>query len=157
MDRFFQIQQTGPTSYRVIEKFRDGTFTVPSLLQPTPTQPSPGACDSSDGSGPGLVNTGVSGTFHGYDVITITEAPVYSPSTASCAAPCFFTDDFLVTVFPAGYVREDTAFFFHYVASNQNTLTYHEWKNASCNRGGGHGDIQSIGATVIATAVCPGL
>src|SRR5206468_2423766 len=41
MDRFFQIQQTGPTSYRVIEKFRDGIFTVPSFVDPTSPQLSP--------------------------------------------------------------------------------------------------------------------
>jgi hypothetical protein len=158
MNRFFQIQQTGLNSYRVIEKFRDGTFTVPSLLDPTSPQLSPGACESSDGSGPGLVNEGVTGTFHGYDIITITGATAYSPSTAGCLGTCFSTDDFLITVFPAGYVRDDTAYFFHYVASDQNTLTYHEWKNASCNRGGNHGDIQSIGASApFTTALCTGL
>jgi len=154
MNRFFDIQQTGPTSYRVIEKFRDGTFSVPSFLQVTPTQPSPGACESSDGSSPGLVNARVTGEFHGYDVILITAAAVYSPTTASCVYPCFSTNDFLITVFPTGYLRDDTAYFFHYIASNQSTLTYHEWKNASCNRGGDHGDIQSVGAFFPETALC---
>ena len=155
MNRFFQIRQLGPQTYRVIEKFRDGTFTVPSFLAPVPTQPSPGACDSSDGTGPGVVNAGVSGAFHGYDVITITFASAYTPSAASCASPCFSTNDFLITVFPAGYVRSDDAFFFHYLATDQSSIVYHEWTNASCSRGGNHGDIQSMAATGAAVPVCP--
>jgi hypothetical protein len=156
MNRFFQIRQIGPQTYRVIEKFRDGTFTVPSFLAPAPTQPSPGSCDSSDGTGPGAVNAGVTGAFHGYDLITISAATVYSPSTASCPPPCFSTNDFLITVFPAGYVRSDDAFFFHYLATNQSTLVYHEWRNASCSRGGNHGDIQSVSVgSLPPPAVCP--
>ena len=86
--------------------------------------------------------------------MTIT-ALVYSPSTAMCAPPCFFTGDFLISVFPAGFVRMDNAFFFHFVADIPNSLVFHEWKNASCFRGGNHEDIQSITTTGAATPFCP--
>ena len=139
VDRYFMIQQVGPINYRVIEKYKDGTFTTfPGTL------PSPGACDNSDGTGPGVVS-GVSGTFHGYDMITVTST-TYTPGSASCASPCASTNQFLLSVFgPAGpLTRSDYAFFFHYVSNDP--LVYHEWKNASCNRGGNHGDIQSTPA-----------
>jgi len=35
-----------------------------------------------------------------------------------------------------------TTFFFHYSAGDQ-MLVEHEWKNASPDRGGNHGDIRS--------------
>ena len=159
MNRFFQIRQVGPSTFSVIEKFRDGTFSVPAFTldgnppPPTTNIPSPGACDSSDGTGPGVVNSGVTGSFQGYLVMTITAA-VYSPGTAMCASPCSFTGDFLISVFPAGFVRTDDAFFDHYLATDQG-LIFHEWKNASCARGGNHGYIQSAGATLVATPSCP--
>lgn len=147
--REFKIQLVGPNMYRVTEKFKDGTF---STFGGTP---SPGACDNSDGTGPGTVAAGVTGTFHGYDMISITSA-TYTPQFASCNYPCFSTNQFLVSVFgPAGAAtRDDYAYFFHYV-SNDHSLVYHEWKNASCNRGGNHGDIQSAGAVFAELAACP--
>jgi len=147
VNRYFMIQQIGSMSYRVIEKYKDGTFTAFSG-----TFPSPGACDSSDGTGPGVVNGGVSGTFHGYDMIAIT-SPTYTPENASCPPPCFSTDDFLASVFPTGYTRDDYAFFFHYLSNDP--LVYHEWKNASCNRSGNHGDIQSAGVFATDAPFCP--
>jgi hypothetical protein len=148
VDRYFMIQQTGPITYRVVEKYKDGTFTVfPG------TVPSPGACDNTDGTGPGVVDADVSGTFHGYDMIAITSA-TYTPETASCASPCASTNEFLVSVFGAGAAtRDDYAFFFHYVSND--TLVYHEWKNASCNRSGNHGDIQSAPGVAAEVALCP--
>jgi hypothetical protein len=146
VDRYFMIQQVAPLTYRVIEKYKDGTFT-------TSIGPSPGACDSSDGTGPGVVNGGVSGTFHGYDMIAITSA-TYTPGSASCPYPCDSTNIFLVSVFGAGAgTRDDYAFFFHYLSNDP--LVYHEWKNASCNRSGNHGDIQSAGISAADTPGCP--
>jgi hypothetical protein len=148
VNREFKVQLVGPNMYRVTEKFKDGTFSTFG------SPPSPGACDSSDGTGPGIVNGGVTGTFHGYDMISVT-SPTYTPGNASCAYPCFSTNDFLLSVFgPAGpATRNDYAFFFHYV-SNDHTLVYHEWKNASCNRGGNHGDIQSAPGLAAEVAFC---
>ena len=149
VDRFFHIQVLGPTTYRVIEKFKNGTFV-------TVDNPSPGACDNSDGTGPGTINGGVTGKFQGYLVMTITAA-TYDPGNASCPAPCFFTGTFLTSVFGPGFVRQDDAYSFHYQAEPESQpLIYHEWKNASCNRGGNHGDIQSAGAPLtVAVPVCP--
>ena len=149
VDRYFMIQQVGPMMYRVIEKYKDGTFTTLAA-----EQPSPGACDNSDGTGPGVVNGGVSGTFHGYDMIAITSA-TYTPGFASCTSPCASTDQFLISVFgPAGAAtRNDYAFFFHYLSNDP--LVYHEWKNASCNRGGNHGDIQSAPGVAAEVPFCP--
>jgi len=149
VNRYFSIRLVAPNTYSVVEKFKKGTFT-------TLGSPSPGACDNSDGTPPGVITTGFSGTFHGYLVMTVT-APVYSPGTASCPTPCFFTGDFLRSVFGPLFVRTDDAFFFHYVSDDPRSLVYHEWKNASCNRGGNHGDIASAAATgpVVEVPVCP--
>jgi hypothetical protein len=149
VDRYFHIQATGLNTYRVIEKFKRGTFQTLDAA-------SPGACDSSDGTPPGTITTGYSGTFQGYIVMSITSA-TYTPGSASCLSPCFSTNEFLVSVFgPVGAAtRNDDAYFFHYQASNQG-LVYHEWKNASCNRGGNHGDIQSASAPLTtAVPLCP--
>jgi hypothetical protein len=150
VNRFFMIRQVGPTMFSVIEKFKGGSFV--SIV--APSGPSPGACDSSDGTPPGIINAGVTGTFHGYLVMTITSA-TYSPSTAACPSPCAFTGEFLVSVFGPAFVRTDNAFFFHYVADQPNSLVFHEWKNASCARGGDHGDIASATGLGLDTPTCP--
>jgi hypothetical protein len=144
--RFFTIRQTGTNTYDVREKFKHGTFT-------TFPGPSPGACDNSDGTGPGIVAAGVTGKFHGYDRITVTSA-TYHPNTAMCPAPCASTDVFLISVFGPVYTRDDYAFAFNYNARGQG-LVYHHWRNASCNRGGNHGDIQSAPGGAVAHATCP--
>jgi hypothetical protein len=151
--RYFTIRQIDPTTFRVYEQFRsngnqDSTFTANVY----PAGPSPGACDNSDGTPPGTVNFGVTGSFHGYLLMTIVSAD-YHPATASCDSPCFFTDDFLSTVF-TGYTRSDDAWFFHYLAVDQ-SLVFHEWRNAACNRGGNQGDIQSTTTTGATYAACP--
>ena len=146
VDRYFHIQVVGPDTFRVTEKFKNGAFT-------TTAAPSPGACDNSDGTGPGLIDATTTGTFQGYLVMTITSA-VYNPESATCSATCSFTGEFLASVFGPAYARNDDAYFFHYQAANQ-LLIYHEWKNASCNRGGNHGDIQSAGAVFAEVPICP--
>jgi hypothetical protein len=153
VDRYFMIQQVGPLMYRVIEKYKDGTFTTFPLTG-AGTVPSPGFCDSGDGTGPGVVDGGITGTFHGYDMIAVTSA-TYDPGSASCDYPCASTNQFLLSVFglagPA--TRDDYAWFFHYVSNDP--LVYHEWKNASCNRSGNHGDIQSAGVSAVDSPGCP--
>jgi hypothetical protein len=144
--RFFKIRQTGMNSFDVTEKFRHGTFT-------TFAAPSPGACDSSDRTGPGVVAAGVTGRFHGYDRIAVTSS-TYHPETAACAYPCESTDVFLASVFGPVYTRDDYAFAFNYRARHQG-LVYHHWRNASCNRGGNRGDIQSAPGAAAETPRCP--
>ena len=153
MNRFFTVRlvSAGPgglNTYQVYEQFKDGSFA-------TFTAPSPGACDSSDGTPPGAISAGVSGSFHGYDLITVMST-MFNPN-ATCVSPCANTDDFLASAFgPEGpLTRNDTAFFDHYLAVDQG-LVFHEWKNASCNRGGNHGDIASEAAPFTsAVPVCP--
>jgi hypothetical protein len=43
---------------------------------------------------------------------------------------------------PTRKMAGDETCFFHYSAGDQNLLE-HEWKNASADRGGNHGDIRS--------------
>jgi hypothetical protein len=153
MNRFFTVRlvSAGPgglNTYQVYEQFKDGSFA-------TFLAPSPGACDSSDGTPPGAISAGVSGSFHGYDLITVMST-FFNPN-ATCDSPCANTDDFLLSAFgPEGpLTRNDTAFFDHYLAVDQG-LVFHEWKNASCNRGGNHGDIASEAAPLTpAVPVCP--
>ena len=156
MNRFFMIRQVAPMTYSVIEKFKGGTFVTPGPppFGPDPLRRSPDSCYISDSTPPGTVADDVTGTFHGYLDMTISNATVYSPNSASCLYPCFFTDDFLISVFPAGFVRMDNAYFFHYVAVDQG-LVFHEWKNASCSRGGNQGDIQSVTVGTGGLPLCP--
>jgi hypothetical protein len=143
-NRFFTIRRVAPGTFAVYEQFMDGTFATPG----TP-EASPGNCGSGDG---GLISGNVSGALHGYLAMTISDVASYHPSTASCASPCEFTDDFLNSVFTP-YTRTDDAFFFHYIAPNQD-LALQEWKNASCNRGGNSGDIATT-ITAQPDYVCP--
>jgi hypothetical protein len=99
VNRHFKIRRTGANTFDVTQKFKRGRFT-------TVAGPSPGACDSSDGTGPGIVLAGVTGKFHGYLRMTITSA-TYTPATAACAFPCATTGQFILTVFGPGYTRDD--------------------------------------------------
>ena len=55
------------------------------------------------------------------------------------------TTTFMNTHFTACYpfTCTVTTFFFHFSAGDQQ-LVEHEWKNASADRGGNHGDIRSV-------------
>jgi hypothetical protein len=144
-NRFFMIKATGRSgTFRVFEKFKDGSFV-------TVEGPSPGACDQTDGTPPGVVHAGIKGNMDGYLITDVTCDPalaVCPAESATCGAAgelCQSTDQFIQTFFGAAATRNDVAFFFHYSGfdgSNQ-ALVSHEWKNASTNRGGNHGDIAS--------------
>jgi hypothetical protein len=137
-DRVFKVTPRPDGTFRVTEQFKNGSFV-------TNAGPSPGACDLSDGTGPGIVTSGLVGTMHGYLDMTVTcTTTIGCPATGASCTPttCGTTGGFLATVFPTGIVTTD-AYFFHYAGydgTNQ-ALVVHEWKNASCNRGGNHGDI----------------
>jgi hypothetical protein len=68
-------------------------------------------------------------------------ARVTSPSVLSMIPDCT-TATFINTHFVLCYPATCTVstFFDHYSAGDQG-LAVHEWKNASCDRGGNHGDI----------------
>lgn len=152
-DRFFTVHQTSTMTYTVYEQFKNGTF----VTLGSPFVPSPGACDSSDGYGPGIVSAGLLGTMHGYLIIQVTCAtPSCENTNATCATGCDSTSGFLAQFFPGAASTIDT-FFFHYAGydgTNQ-ALIVNEWKNASCNRGGNHGDIATATAVYAAIPVCP--
>ncbi len=132
-DRHFTVHNNGDGTFTVVEQFKRGSFVTNSGF-------SPGACDSTDGTPPGVITAGKTGSMHGYLIITV--VGTQSSQDAACiagtpAAPCT-TTGFIATHF-AGTSTIGT-FFFHYSAGDQG-LVYHEWKNASTDRGGNHGDI----------------
>ena len=80
--------------------------------------------------------------MHGY--LIISNVGPQTSSDPSCiagmpAAPCT-TSGFIGSHFATP--GSTTTFFSHYSAGDQNLLE-HEWKNASPDRGGNHGDIRS--------------
>jgi hypothetical protein len=136
-DRYFKVTPRPDGTFRVYEQFKNGSFV-------TNDGPSPGACDQTDGTGPGVVAADLVGKMHGYLDMVVTCLPLSGcPNTTACTpSTCDTTGGFLGTVFP-GAIVETQAYFFHYSGydgTNQ-ALVEHEWKNASCNRGGNHGDI----------------
>ncbi len=142
-DRDFTVRHNGDGTSTVIEQFKNGSFV-------TFAGPSPGSCDTTDGSPPGTVNAGIVGSMHGYFIIGVPATFPQSSTDPSCvagvpSAPCT-TADFVNTHF-AGCTYPSppcdvTTFFDHYSAGDQG-LVEHEWKNASADRGGNHGDIRS--------------
>ena len=144
-DRHFTVKTNQDGSIVVVEQFKNGSFMTTMI---PPMNPSPGACDTTDGSPPGTVNAGVVGSMQGYFIIPV---PFSQTSTdPSCvagspSAPCttagFVNSHFVGCAYPAAPCQV-TTFFFHYGAGDQQ-LVEHEWKNASADRGGNHGDIRS--------------
>jgi hypothetical protein len=96
-----------------------------------------------------MVAAGITGSMHGYFLIPLAPGTMQTSTDSSCVpnvplAPCT-TMDFVNTHFTACYPATCpvTTFFFHYSAGDQG-LVEHEWKNASADRGGNHGDIRSV-------------
>ena len=126
-DRFFHVQ-TSPNAdgtYSVTEQFKDGSFV-------TSAGPSPGSCDTNPG---GIVAAGVTGKMQGSFLIVITGG-TYNPAAACDEASCGTTAGFVATVFGPEARYDVPTFLLHY-----NARTNGEWKNASADRGGNHGDI----------------
>jgi hypothetical protein len=57
-DRDFTVRTANDGTITVVEQFKNGSFVTNATA-------SPGACDSSDGYGPGTVNAGHTGSMHG--------------------------------------------------------------------------------------------
>ena len=141
-NRVFTVRTNPDGTFLVVEQFKDGSFV-------TMFGPSPGACDPSDGFPAGIVNAGVTGSMHGYFTIPLPPGTIQMSTSPNCDAvlntlPCT-TTTFINTHFTACYPATCpvTTFFFHYSAGDQ-MLVVHEWKNASADRGGNHGDIQNV-------------
>jgi hypothetical protein len=139
-DRHFTVRSNGGT-FTIVEQFKDGNFV-------TSAGPSPAACDPTYMNHGLLVDGGVTGSMHGYFIISNVVGPQTSTSpfcnaTTSSNVNCD-TTTFINTHFAPCYPSVCTVgtFFFHYAAGDQ-SLLYHEWKNASADRGGNGGDIAS--------------
>jgi hypothetical protein len=149
-DRDFTVR-TDSSSTTIVEQFKNGSFA-------TNGGPSPGACDSSDGYGPGAVDAGHTGSMHGYFIISNvgaqTSSSPFCNAATSTNSPCD-TATFVNTHFTPCYPATCTVstFFDHYSAGDQG-LAVHEWKNASCDRGGNHGDIADFVAPPPLTTPC---
>jgi hypothetical protein len=144
-DRHFTVHRNNDGSFTVTEQFKDGSFVTPASDSP-PVNYSPGACQTSPVPA-GTVNAGIVGDLHGYFIIPVNETQTstspYCDATAMTNANCT-TTTFINTHFTSCYpvTCTVTTFFFHYSAGDQ-SLIYHEWKNASMDRGGNSGDIRS--------------
>jgi hypothetical protein len=146
-DRYYTIRPTSnPGVFEVYEQYKNGSFI-------TYEGPSPGACEETDGSPPGVLDAGVLGTMHGYILTLVACDPSLSPCpdpSATCTtSACNTTNGFIKEFFGPAAIRNDEAWFFHYAGydDSNNALVSHEWKNASCNRSGNHGDIAT--ATIL--------
>jgi hypothetical protein len=110
-------------TFSFTEEFKQGTFT-------TIVGASPGGCDTNPG---GQITSVFSGKMEGsFDVVV--SNGTYNPN-ATCAAPCY-TASFVAAVYGPGATYDVPTFNLHYSAGNHG-----EWKNASADRGGNHGDI----------------
>lgn len=141
-DRHFTVfQNRDDGSLLVVEQFKDGNFVTSSGF-------SPGACQN--GAPAGTVAGGVTGGLHGYFVIPLPAGATQTSTSSSCFVSPYTectTYSFLNSHFTGcgSYPSPPcsvTTFFFHYSAGGQG-LIINEWKNASADRGGNHGDIRT--------------
>jgi len=127
-DTFNRVYKANTTrnadgTYSVTEDFRDGSFT-------TMVGPSPGGCETNPG---GTITSVFAGSMHGtFDLVV--SGGTYNPN-ATCSAPCY-TATFVAAVYGPTATYTVPTYEFHYSAGNHG-----EWKNASANRGGDHGDV----------------
>ena len=110
-------------TYKVVEQFKNGTFT-------TLAGPSPGSCGTDPG---GMLSGTVTGKMQGTFTLVVTGG-TYNPG-ATCSTLCY-TKEFVAAFFGAEASYEVTSFDLHYNAKHHGT-----WKNASADKGGNSGDI----------------
>jgi hypothetical protein len=124
-DRHFRVNTSpGPNgTFTVTEEFKNGTFV-------TNAGPSPGGCDTNPG---GTVAAGVTGKLEGSFVIVVSGGTF--DRNATCPSGCT-TAGFITAVFGSSATYDIPTFLFHYSTGHNG-----EWKNASADRGGNHGDI----------------
>jgi hypothetical protein len=139
-DRHFTVKSNHDGTFTVVQQFKNGSFV-------TNDGASPAACDLTYSNHGTTLVAGKTGSMHGYFIISNvgmqTSTSPYCNASMSTNTPCT-TTIFINTHFTPCYpvTCTVTTFFDHYVASNQG-LIYHEWKNASADRGGNGGDIAS--------------
>jgi len=139
-DRHFTVHRNPDGTFTVVQQFKDGSFSTIEGL-------SPGSCQTNLG---GTVADGVTGSMHGYFIIPLPPGITQTSTDSHCNATAMTntgctTATFIDTHFTPCYAIPTptcsaTTFFDQYVAVDQG-LIYHEWKNASADRGGNKGDI----------------
>jgi hypothetical protein len=150
-DRHFTVRASGPDTFTVVEQFKNGSFV-------TTAGTSPGGCETDLG---GTIVAGKTGSMHGYFIISNvgpqTSTSPFCDAVAmtndDCTTTTFIDTHFTPCYFGGGGTCPVTTYFDHYAAGDQN-LAVHEWKNASCDRGGDDGDIAST-AGVRQKGLCP--
>jgi hypothetical protein len=120
-------------TYTASESFIAGRFV-------TVAGPSPDACDPSGTAGSAIA-AGVTGSFNGNFVITVTGG-TFDPNATCDASSCGTTADFVTTVYGASATYDVTSFGFTYHANGPG-LSSREWRNASADQGGNGGDIKN--------------
>ena len=137
-NRDFTVRSDGNGTNTVVEQFKQGSFV-------TNTGDSPAACDLTYTNHGATVNGGVTGSMHGYFIVSNvgpqTSNSPFCDATAMTNSDCT-TGTFINSHFAPCYPFSCavTTFFDHYAAGDQ-SLIFNEWKNASADRGGNNGDI----------------
>lgn len=147
-DRVFTVRTSATGSITVVEQFKNGSFA-------TNAGASPGGCETNLG---GTIGAGVTGSMHGYFIISNVGTPTSTspycdatdPSNMDCTTATFINTHF-APCYPA--VCSVTTYFDHYAAGDQG-LALHEWKNATCDRGGDDGDI-AANEGIASQGFCP--
>jgi hypothetical protein len=144
-DRHFTVRANGDGTFTVVEQFKNGDFVTVGSQSPGEQCP-----ENNDPTGVATVDAGIPGSMHGYFIITNVTGPQTSHDP-NCNATTHdntgcntatFIDTHFTPCYGAGICTVPT-FVFHYAAGDQG-LIEHEWKNASADRGGNHGDIASF-------------
>jgi hypothetical protein len=139
-NREFTVRSNGDRTFTVVEQFKDGSFV-------TNPGASPAACDITYTNHGTTIVAGKTGSMHGYFIVSNvgmqTSMSPYCDAVNMTNTGCT-TTTFINTHFTPCYpvTCTVTTFFDHYSAGDQ-SLLYHEWKNASTDRGGNSGDIAS--------------
>jgi hypothetical protein len=130
-NRFFTISAKNVNT--VVENFNNGHFV-------TVAGQSPGACQimpAPTGNG-NMVGDGVTGTFHGHEVIVVTGG-TFNPRAKCRQSNCNTTAGFIATVYGSSATFNVTSFDFDY-----STPENGGWHNASADQGGNRGDITGL-------------
>jgi hypothetical protein len=125
-DRYFQIIPKADSTFEVVRTYVNGSFVT--LAGDSPN-------DSACGAPGDDIPAGITGEFHGYDVLVVTGGE-YNP-TATCGAGCT-TTQFCAAFFPGASCGVGTSWEYHYTTTSNGS-----WRNADASRGGNTGNIHA--------------
>ncbi len=126
-ERFFKVdaRQKADGTYDVVEQFKNGTFV-------TRAGASPGGCEAGNPIPP-TISAGIQGKMQGQFWIRVSNGvfnPNANPGTMNTA-------QFIQAVFGPSATYQVYSFSLNYSAKNRG-----DWRNASSDKGGNHGDIR---------------